>query len=66
MSQMLLIGMIATNDVTEFCEVLRDVVELPTIMSSKAAIQIISNVYVWLGSKLQEFLHMGMQMDEVE
>jgi hypothetical protein len=63
---MLLIGMIATNDVTEFCEVLRDVVELPTIMSSKAAIQIISNVYVWLGSKLQEFLHMGMQMDEVE
>lgn len=66
MSQMLLIGMIATNDVNEFCEVLRDVVELPTIMSSKAAIQIISNVYVWLGSKLQEFLHMGMQMDEVE
>ena len=66
MSQMLLIGMIATNDVTEFCEVLRDVVELPTIMSSKAAIQIISNVYVWLGSKLQEFLHMGMQMDEVD
>ena len=66
MSQMLLIGMIATNDLNEFCEVLRDVVELPTIMSSKAAIQIISNVYVWLGSKLQEFLHMGMQMDEVE
>lgn len=66
MSQMLLIGMIATNDVTEFCEVLRDVVELPAIMSSKAAIQIISNVYVWMGSKLQEFLHMGMQMDEVE
>lgn len=63
---MLLIGMIATNDVAEFCEVLRDVVELPAIMSSKAAIQIISNVYVWMGSKLQEFLHMGMQMDEVE
>lgn len=38
LSQMLVIGMIATNDVTEFCDVLRDVVELPQIMNSKAAI----------------------------
>lgn len=52
MSQMLLIGMIATNDVTEFCDVLRDVIELPAIMNSKASIQIISNIYVWMGLKL--------------
>jgi hypothetical protein len=52
MSQMLLIGMIATNDVNEFCDVLREVIELPAIMNSKAAIQIISNIYVWMGLKL--------------
>jgi len=29
MNQMLVVGMIATNDAVEFCDVLRDVVELP-------------------------------------
>lgn len=63
---MLLIGMIATNDVTEFCDVLRDVIEMPSIMKCTAALSIITNIYVWLGTKLQEFLKMGMTMEDIE
>jgi hypothetical protein len=55
-SQMLLVALNACGDITEFCECLRDVIESPLIMECEAAIQIISQVYIWMGLKLSEFM----------
>jgi len=63
---MLQVAMIATNNVFEFTEQLRDVVELPVIMQCPAALQIIEAVYVWLGIRLTDFAAAGMQITDLE
>ena len=63
---MLLVALIATGDIQEFCECLRDAVELPLVMESVAALHIVTQVYVWMGLKLAEFLKMGMQLQQLE
>ena len=58
--------MLATNDVFEFTERLREIVEQPMIIQSPAALQIIEAVYVWLGLRLNEFMSKGMQLTDLE
>ena len=53
---MLQVSMLATNNVFEFTERLRDIVEQPIIIQCPAALQIIEAVYVWLGIRLNEFM----------
>lgn len=53
-SQILALCLDATHkdDYHSFTEMLRTVIELPSIMQATQAIKIISNVYMWLGLKL--------------
>jgi len=57
---MLTTALHATNNVIEFNERLRDVVEEPLMLLSQAALQIIEAVYVWLGTNLSLFMSKGM------
>ena len=63
---MLQVSMLATNDVFEFTERLREIVEQPMIIQCPAALQIIEAVYVWLGLRLNEFMSKGMQLHDLE
>jgi hypothetical protein len=45
---------------------LRDVLEQSAIIGATNAIQIILNVYLWLGLKLQDFIHAGIQFTDIE
>ena len=63
---MLQVAMLATNNVFEFTEQLRDVVEQPVIVQCPAALQIIEAVYVWLGIRLNDFLAAGMTIQDLE
>ena len=64
--QMLQVSLHATNNVFEFTERLRDIVEQPIIIQCPAALQIIEAVYVWLGIRLNEFLAKGMEISDLE
>ena len=63
---MLQVAMVATNNVFEFTEHLREVVEQPMIIQSPAALQIIEAVYVWLGIRLNDFLAAGMELSDLD
>ena len=63
---MLQVAMLATNNVFEFTERLRDIVEQPVIVQCPAALQIIEAVYVWLGIRLNEFMQKGMEISDLE
>lgn len=63
---MLQVALIATNNVFEFTEQLREVVEQPIIIQCPAALQIIEAVYVWLGIRLNDFVIAGMQITDLE
>ena len=63
---MLQVSMLATNNVFEFTERLRDIVEQPIIIQCPAALQIIEAVYVWLGIRLNEFMQKGMEISDLE
>lgn len=67
-SQILVLALEATHkdDYLNFCEMLRTVIELPSIMQATHAIKIISNVYLWLGLKLNEFVRAGMSYTDIE
>ena len=58
--------MVATNNVFEFTEHLRDVVEQPIIIQCPAALPIIEAVYVWLGIRLNDLLVAGMEVSDLE
>lgn len=58
--------MVATNNVFDFTEHLRDVVEQPLIIQCPAALSIIEAVYVWLGIRLNDFLVAGMEVPDLE
>ena len=45
---------------------LRTVIELPQIMHASQSIKIISNVYLWLGLKLNEFIRVGIEFEDIE
>lgn len=64
--QMLQVSLHATNDVFEYTERLRDIVEQPVILQCPAALQIIEAVYVWLGIRLNEFMSKGMEISDLE
>ena len=64
--QMLQVALVATNNVFEFTEHLRDVVEQPLIIQCPAALQIIEAVYVWLGIRLGDFIAAGMEVSDLE
>lgn len=61
----MLVAMFATNDLNDFCDTLRGALELDSVMQSKAAIQIVTTVYHWLGLKIKDFLQMGMSLEEI-
>ena len=63
---MLQVAMIATNNVYEFTEQLREVVEQPIIIQCPAALAIIEAIYVWLGIRLNDFLVAGMEISDLE
>ena len=63
---MLQVSCHATQNVFEFTEILRDIVEQPMIVQCPAALQIIEAVYVWLGLRLNEFMTMGMEISDLE
>lgn len=63
---MLQVALMATNNVFEFTEHLRDVVEQPLIIQCPAALQIIEAVYVWLGIRLSDFIAAGMEVSDLE
>ena len=63
---MLQVAMVATNNVFEFTEHLREVAEQPMIIQSPAALQIIEAVYVWLGIRLNDFLAAGMELSDLD
>lgn len=50
----------SSSDIFTFIEILRNVVELPSVMNTTQAIKIISNVYTWLGLQLSVFSDLGM------
>ena len=54
------------SDVRDFCDQLREVVEMETVIGHYRAITIITIVYWWLGQKLANFLQMGMDTVELE
>ena len=64
--QMLQVALVATNNVFEFTEHLRDVVEQPLIIQCPAALQIIEAIYVWLGIRLGDFVAAGMEVSDLE
>ena len=45
---------------------LRDTVETPQVLQGQNAMQVILNVYVWLGLKLPDFVAAQMQFSEIE
>ena len=63
---MLQVSFHATQNVFEFTEILREIVEQPIIIQCPAALQIIEAVYVWLGIRLNEFMTMGMEISDLE
>jgi hypothetical protein len=53
-------------DVRDFCDHIREVIELPSIIEHYRALAIISFVYSWLGQRLENLLHLGMDTVELE
>jgi len=58
--------MSAFSDVRDFCDQLREVIEMDQVIEHYRAITIITIVYQWLGQKLPEFMQMGMDTVEIE
>jgi len=66
MNEILSLLMSSYEDIRDFCDQLREVVELDQVVQHYRAITIISNVYKWLGLNLSIFLQMGMDTVELE
>lgn len=66
MNEILTLLMSSYEDIRDFCDQLREVVELDQVVQHYRAITIISNVYKWLGLNLSIFLQMGMDTVELE
>lgn len=66
LNELLSLLMSSFSDVRDFCDQLREVVEMEAVIGHYRAITIITIVYWWLGQKLANFLQMGMDTVELE
>lgn len=66
LNEVLCLLMGSFGDIRDFCDTLREVVEMKSIIENYRAITIITIAYQWLGQKLADFLSMGMDTVDLE
>lgn len=63
---MLLVALFAAPSIHVFFNTLRSALESPQIMQCEAGLQIVQQVYIWMGLKLSDFMNMGFEIEDLE